>query len=124
MLPAAVRDGTCVQLLLDAKQQKCQGAESAITDFRRWVGRHSSLVDSASASLHSNMPHALKTCLQSLLSKVARRICRCEAEYQSDVDTQLGTYDSTIQHGVSSILATPYHRREEFCRDYAPGNPR
>lgn len=91
MQHAAVRDCTRVQLLQDPERQECQSVESIITYLQTFVGRYSSLVDSAMASLYSDMRHGYETYYRSLLPEVARRIIGdCGAEYQSDVDSRLG----------------------------------
>lgn len=89
MLYAAGRDLICVQLFLDAERQKRQNVMRIITDLERRASHHSSLLCSASASLHSDMWHACEACSRSLWSEVAGCIRDCGSVYHSDVDTQL-----------------------------------
>lgn len=54
--------------------------------------------------------------------KVARDICYCGAVYHSELDTQLGAYESTIQQGVHSTLASLKHSLEDFGLEDVPAN--
>lgn len=123
VIHASIRDCNRVPLVLDADRQKHQRTECLITDLRRCVIHHSSLVDSAKTSLHSDTRHAHETCLPSLLSEVSWRIRDCDAVYHSDIDTQLGAYESIIQQGVHFILASLDHSLEDLRRDDAHADP-
>lgn len=107
VLHAAACDRTNVQLLLDAEEQNRQFDELVITALRSHVSHHSFLVNSARAFHYSDIFYAYETCLQALLSEVAGRIRDCRPMYHSDVETQLGAYESTIQQVVHSILTSP-----------------
>lgn len=48
---------------------------------------------------------------------------RLAAVYQSDFDTQAGTYNSTIQHGGHSSLASLGHSLQDLLPDDAPASP-
>lgn len=119
---AAVRDRTRLQLFLDAERQKCQRVERTITSLRTHVRYHSTLVDIARDGLHSGMRHGYESCLQSILAQVAGRIWDCGAAYHSDVDTQLGAYESTVLRIVHSILASLDRSLEDLPRDDAPAD--
>lgn len=53
--------------------------------------------------LHSGMPSGYKLCRPSILAQVAGRAHDCCVVYHSDVNTQLGVYQSTAQCSVHSI---------------------
>lgn len=120
MLHSSVRDLTHVELLMDAERQKRRNIKRLIADWRGHISHHSSLVDCERTSLHSDMHHAYETCLRSLLSEVAESIRDCGTEYDSDVDTQLKAYESSIQQRIDSILAILYHILEDIRRGDAP----
>lgn len=123
MLHAEVRDHTRVQLLLHTERQKHQSVERVVTDLRRLVCHHSSLIDSPRASFHSDMHHAYERCLQSFLCEVSGLICNCGVVYHSDVGTRLGAGESTIRQGEHSISESLDHSLEGVRHNDAPANP-
>lgn len=74
---------------MDAKQEKRLSLEHVITNGPRRFGGHSSMVDSATAFLHSDMRRAYETGLQSFLSEIGGRTRDVGAVQQFVVDLQL-----------------------------------
>lgn len=60
------------------------------------------------------------SCLPSLLEQVVLSIRQCDAEYNSDVDMKLNSYESSVQQSVHSIMASIDLSLEHFGPRGAP----
>lgn len=98
MLYAKSRDCTGKQLLPDAERQNHLRLKRIITDLRRRARHHSSLIGSARASLHSDMPHGYETWLWLFLSEEAR------------ITRNLGPYTTLILIPISACMSPLYNR--------------
>lgn len=64
-----------------------------------------------------------KSCLWSILSHVSGHVRHCGALYHSEVDSQLGAYESTVQQSRYSILACLDWSLENLLGDDEPAHP-